>query len=87
MIGKKVRLTKSMINWYFSDQAYDAYVYPHTGKVSESYDKMMETMLLMAMFNDEYPGTVVAQPNMSTYRVSFSNGYSACYEAKDLRTK
>lgn len=84
MINKKVRLTKKYINWYFTNEAYNHYTNPGTGEVDEDYDRMIETMLLMSMFPDEYPGTVICYSDMDTYRINFPNGHWAWFEPKDL---
>lgn len=85
MNNTKVRLKDRNIRWYLNDQAYQAYIYPRTGELSAEYDKMIESMLLMGIFQDEYPGTVVDYSiPMKTYKVKFSNGYSTWLEKRDL---
>ncbi len=85
-IGKKVRLSRDNIEWALSDQAYWSCTIP--GKTEcerHQYDPMVEINLFMAMFEDEYPGTVVKfSPENRTYWVDFGNGECGWFHSENL---
>lgn len=87
MLNKRVRVTKKELKWFLSDAGYNAYTHPWAGKVDSDYDEMVEIMLFMAMFDDEYPGIVESRSGLGTYKVKFDNGYSTWLEKNMMRIK
>lgn len=84
MIGKKVRLTDEELEWYLSHEAFLMHCIPGDTEFRFAnhemyYDLVIETMLLMAMFPDEFPGTVMRHNGFTdspAYRVDYPLFYT-----------
>lgn len=83
LLNTQVRVADEVLDFYFSDEGYDCFVCP-TGKDMDSYDRMMETMLFMSMFENLYPGKVIQfYPDTGNYLVKFPE-YQAWFNPNNL---
>ncbi|NBU05659.1 MAG: hypothetical protein EBT39_04855 [Sphingobacteriia bacterium] len=79
MRDKKVRIAEEQIK-FFLEESHESFDYP-----SKTYDDAIEVCLLMAMFNDVYPGTFVSISKLSGYYyIRFTKDFFGFFPPKDV---
>lgn len=85
MIGKRVKFTKTNIDWELSNDNKSTYTGGERFEEGE-YSKNIMAVLYQLLFPDEYPGVIVGQGGTSdTVKVKFNFGFTSYYETKDLK--
>lgn len=78
-LNKSVRINEDSIMYYLNE-SHLCFEHP-----SEIYDNMIEVMLLMGMFENEFPGNIVGRsPTSGNYLVHFYTGFSAFFNPENV---
>lgn len=83
-VGKKVRVNNKQLKFYLND-SYTCFDHPFNKNIESTYDKAIEACLMMAIFKDSFPGTILKQSTLTKHiLIEFDTGYLAYFDPKDI---
>lgn len=86
LVGKIVKMKLRPAKWYFTTEAYNAFVSPVTNEVSDSYHNIIQ-LSLMCVIGEEITGTVLNKGSLNCWKIHWQHGgisYSHYYDRKDF---